>query len=689
MVLTVFLIGSFSNSFAQIDSVNVVENKLVTLIGEGYDADEESLKFRWVQIGGDPVKLSSYTDPMPTFMAPNVSNGEIKVLTFELTITDPLGASNSDVVEVVVNPVNHPPVVDAGRDRLALPTINAMTLIPTVSDTDGDVLSYSWKQLSGQQLELSNPAQKHLTLQPIYFDFSQLDPLTFELTVSDGFGGIASDTVNVFPFTGLLDNKRISVQTGSMQTVTEGDVVTLSATGQTLDGKSISYSWVQLIGPRVSLNAYNEQQVQFTAPEIGDVEKLLSFQVTGYSQGNGWANALALVKVLPSNGSPIADAGPDQNVFGNTLVKLVGTGTDPDGERLKSSWAQKSGTSVPFYERTPFSIYFTTPTVSSPEQLVFEFTVTDPHGNYDTDEVIVTVTDVNSPPRAFAGNDKRVVSGSQVEIVGSGSDVDGDPLTYKWRQVYGSFVKFTDSASSFTFTAPEVTGSPVRLEFQLMVTDTEGQSAKDNVVVFVVPENGAPIANAGADMRVNENTSVNIMCSGQDPDHDIISFSWESESDIEIAQSKNPKTSVVTPNVVKDTPITLTCTVSDGTLFSSDSMVLTVVNTLNLDIVANAGPDKIVNENVKVSLDGSGSYDPEKQILSYQWTQTSGEKVSLSSATAKSPSFTSPTVANNEIKVLTFELKVFDEHGRSDVDSVTITVDPINSPPEASASAMQ
>ena len=53
------------------------------------------------------------------------------------------------------------------------------------------------------------------------------------------------------------------------------------------------------------------------------------------------------------------------------------------------------------------------------------------------------------------------------------------------------------------------------------------------------------------------------------------------------------------------------------------------------------------------------------------------------------PSFSSPTVNNNEIKVLTFELRVFDDNGREGIDDVTITVDPVNSPPEAFASAEQ
>jgi len=690
LTFAVLLIGSASYSFAQIDnSVDVVENKLVTLIGEGYDADAENLAFKWAQIGGEPVKLSSTTEQNPTFMAPEVKNGEIKVLTFELTVTDPFGASSSDVVEIVVNPVNHVPFVDAGNDLLALPTINAMSIIPTVSDADDDVLSYSWKQLSGQDADLQYTTQKYITILPMYLDYTDLEPMVFEITVDDGFGGVAKDTVNVFPFTGLLDNKRISVSAGPLQTVTEGETVTLSATGKTLDGKPISYSWVQLIGIPVTLSSFNGQEVQFIAPEVGDTEKLLSFQVTGYSPGNGWANALALVKVLPSNGAPVADAGPDQTVVGNTLVKLEGTGTDPDGEKLKYSWKQISGPSMEVYERASFSIYFTTPHVSSPQKLVFELTVTDPHGNYDTDDVTVTVTNVNSPPRAFAGSDKRVLGGSEVQVVGTGVDPDGDPLTFKWKQIFGEYVDFDATSPSFTFTAPQVLPTDSkRLEFQLTVTDPSGKSGTDNVVIFAVPENGAPTANAGPDQTVDENTPVNIMCTGEDPDNDTITFTWES-SKVQVTPSNNAIASFIAPAVVKDTKITLTCTVSDGRYFSSDSMTVTVVNTLNLDIVADAGQDRIVNENVKVSLDGSASYDPENQSISYQWTQVSGEKVTLSSATTAKPSFTSPTVANGEIKVLTFELKVFDNNGRSAVDTVTITVDPINSPPEATASARQ
>ena len=691
LVLTVLVLGNISNSFADIESVDVVENKLVTLIGEGFDSDAEDLTFQWTQIYGDTMTLSSDTVPEPTFMAPDVNNGEIKVLTFELLVTDPFGESSSDTVEIIVNSVNHPPVVNAGHDVFAVKSIDVISIIPIVSDEDDDVLTYKWEQLSGQTTSLYSSTQKHLTLQPVHFDFSQNDPLTFQITVDDGFGGIATDQVNVILFSSLIQNESISIDAGPIQTVNEGQHVTLDVTGKTLNDQPISYTWIQFIGTPVQLSSFNGDQVEFIAPQIGDSEELLSFHVTGYSPGLGWANDLALVKVIPSNHDPIADAGNDQNVSQRIFVNLEGTGTDPDGDNIRYLWSQKSGIPVELFERTQPSAYFITPEIQSlSEPLEFELKVTDVHGNFDTDDVVITVSTFNSPPRANAGPDKRVHGGDDVFIMGSAVDLNGDSLQTKWTQIFGDTVTFDDSNLQLSFTAPDVTPTTFkRLAFELTATDPLGLTDSDQVVIFVSPQNSAPQANAGADLSVNENTMVHLQCTGTDPDNNRLSYTWSTASNAVIEQNTSSGTLVQIPSVVSDLTISFTCTVNDGTFSSSDSMNILVKNTLSLDIVSDAGDDKIVNENIRVSLDGSESFDPENQKLSFEWTQISGHNVNLSSISSVNPSFTSPTVDNNEIKVLTFELRVFDDNGRESIDDVVITVDPVNSPPEASASARQ
>ena len=117
LILAVFAFGNLSSSFAEIESVDVVENKLVTLIGEGFDSDTRDLSFKWTQIYGEPVKLSSTTEPEPTFMAPNVKNGEIKVLTFELRVFDDNERESMDTVVITVDPVNSPPEASASAKQ--------------------------------------------------------------------------------------------------------------------------------------------------------------------------------------------------------------------------------------------------------------------------------------------------------------------------------------------------------------------------------------------------------------------------------------------------------------------------------------------------------------------------------------------------------------------------------------------
>jgi len=228
------------------------------------------------------------------------------------------------------------------------------------------------------------------------------------------------------------------------------------------------------------------------------------------------------------------------------------------------------------------------------------------------------------------------------------------------------------------------------LVFQLTVTDDVNQSNTDQLILLVVPENSAPRVNAGPDLTTDENTTVALVCTGNDPDEgDVINFKWSTTSTAVIANAASASTTVTLPHTTKNESITMTCTGTDGRLSSSDSMMINVVNVLNLPIVADAGPDQIVNENIKVSLDGSKSNDPEGQTLSFMWTQVSGDKVVLSSTSTKTTSFTSPTVMNGEVKVLVFELKVFDDNGRASMDTVTVTVDPVNAAPKATATARQ
>lgn len=88
--------------------------------------------------------------------------------------------------------------------------------------------------------------------------------------------------------------------------------------------------------------------------------------------------------------------------------------------------------------------------------------------------------------------------------------------------------------------------------------------------------------------------------------------------------------------------------------------------------VADAGSSFTVREAANGSMDGSGSNDPDADPITYLWTQTSGVAVNLGSSTVAQPTFTAPSVSQDE--VVTFDLTVTDCAGAMDTDSVQFTI---------------
>ena len=181
--------------------------------------------------------------------------------------------------------------------------------------------------------------------------------------------------------------------------------------------------------------------------------------------------------------------------------------------------------------------------------------------------------------------------------------------------------------------------------------------------------NAPPAANAGAPQTVAPGDSVTLDGSASsDPNGDSLTYLWQQTGGVTVTLSN---TTAVSPTFTAPSAagvLTFTLTVTDtGGLTDTAATTVTV---RNLAPTADAGAPQTVNPGDSVTLDGSGSSDPNGDPLTYRWQQMGGVTVTLSGATTISPTFTAPNTSG----VLTFTLTVTDTGGLSDSDTVVVTV---------------
>jgi subtilisin-like proprotein convertase family protein len=482
---------------------------------------------------------------------------------------------------------------------------------------------------------------------------------------------------------------------GPDQQVYESTQVQLDGSGSyDPDSDPLTYLWAQTQGPTVTLSSTTAVNPTFTAPTVTSPTDL-RFTLT-VDDGRGGVDSdsvtITVLETPAPNQPPVADAGPDQQVYESTQVQLDGSGSyDPDSDPLTYLWAQTQGPTVTLSSTTAVNPTFTAPTVTGPTDLRFTLTVDDGRGGVDLDSVTITVLETppppNQPPVADAGPDQQVYESTQVQLDGSGSyDPDSDPLTYLWTQTQGPTVTLSSmTAVNPTFTAPTVT-SPTDLRFTLTVDDGRGGVDSDSVTITVLETppgpNQPPVANAGPDQQVYESTQVQLDGSGShDPDSDPLTYLWTQTQGPTVTLSSttavNP--TFTAPTVTSPTDLRFTLTVDDGRGgVDSDSVTITVLETPpgpNQPPVADAGPNIVVESGTTGVLDGSGSYDPDGDPLTYAWVAlTNIGLINLSDPTAPAPTFTAPVVSSDT--TVTFQLTVDDGNGAQSSDTMFVTIVP-------------
>ena len=215
--------------------------------------------------------------------------------------------------------------------------------------------------------------------------------------------------------------------------------------------------------------------------------------------------------------------------------------------------------------------------------------------------------------------------------------------------------------------------------------------ASDHTIQAVFARISPPVTDAGPD-QVVENSSIVTLNGSNSTDtvSGIASYKWTQAAGPAVKLS-NPTAAICTfkaPGITSGKALAFNLAVTNKAGITGKASCLVNVSNADKAPSANAGADQIVSPYANVTLDGSGSSDPDGAIASYRWVQINGPNVEILNANTAYASFVAPD-AGPPGASLVFQLQVTDQFGLTMRDQCTVNVVNAEQPPLANAGPNQ
>lgn len=210
------------------------------------------------------------------------------------------------------------------------------------------------------------------------------------------------------------------------------------------------------------------------------------------SVGDDDPDAQIAFRILPPNSPPEANAGLDQTVNEGDLVTLNGAFTDPDPEDMHELlWHLESSTNGQSVQDFPSQSLSFRPCDNG--VYTFSFTVTDEHGAWDSDTVVVTAENVpavvSAPYISNQPNAEFILPVvHEIGFEGTFTDAgtcDTHTAVWDWGDGAMSDAVVSESGGSGTAAASHTYSLPGDYTVTLTVTDDDGDSGSNTMTIHI------------------------------------------------------------------------------------------------------------------------------------------------------------------------------------------------------------
>ena len=533
---------------------------------------------------------------------------------------------------------NVTPAANAGADQAISLPLNSTTLSGSGNDPDGSITAFLWRKISGPtagNLTNANAATATATalVQGIY---------KFELKVTDNSGAIDLDTMQVT--VNAAGNLAPAANAGPNQTIVlPANNITLNGFGVDTDGTIVSYSWSKISGPTGVMIVNPASAITGVS---GLVQGIYQFQLT-VTDNNG-ASAIDIMQVTVNNsGINTPFTGSAQTIPGTIEFENFDLGgqdiayNDITPENTGGIYRTTEGVDIENSSEGSPNIGWT----EAGEWMKYSVNVTTP-GLYN---ISARVSSQNSATSFRVEMDGITIATFIVPNTGGYQN---------WQNVL----------------VPGITLS-AGVKVMRIYYITGGYNLNNITFAIAPPPNQLPTAHAGLDQNITlPNNIAALNGSGNDPDGNISTYLWRKISGPTAGNLTNANAATASATGLVQGVYKYELKVTDNSGATDlDTMQVTVnaaVPPPNQLPTANAGLDQnITLPNNIAALNGSG-IDPDGNITAYLWRKISGPTAGNIS-NANTATATATALVQGVFK---FELKVTDNSGATDVDTMQVTV---------------
>jgi PKD repeat protein len=573
---------------------------------------------------------------LPTTDYTYAESGEYDVT---LTVIDNDSNADQDFTKATIADGNQPPVANAGAPAIGSINTTVFFFGGDSTDPEGGPLTYEW-DFGDNSPPSTEEAPGHI--------YTAANDYQVTLVVRDDQGVADSAFTSA-----SIDSSFMApvADAGGPYQGAPGVPIVFDGRGSTDDGEILNYSW-----------DFDDDSFGDGPTAINVYDSPGTYQVRLRVDDDDGLSDTDTVEVLIAEGNlpPVADPGGPYPGTVDVAVFFDGSGSsDPEGGPLTYEWD--------FGDNTDGTGETTNHAYTAPDTYTVTLVVRDDQGVADSQETTVEIVEGNQPPTADAGEPVSGTTGLAVTFDGSGSsDPDGNIVSYDWN--FGDGNVGTGETTDHTYVDAN------NYTVTLTVTDDDGDtSAEAFTTADIDSDNQSPVADANGPYPGKVNVPVEFDGSASaDPDGKIVKYDWDFGDGNEILNGEPTETHAYTDTGPFD--VVLTVWDDDGASAKAPTKAI-IGDGVNLSPVADPGGPYRGDEGVLITFDGSGSSDPDGNIVQYDWSFGDGN--------VGTGETTSHTYADADIYTVT--LTVTDDGDKANTETTVAAIGMGNQLPTADA----